>query len=417
MAMEIEMETLVKRFRDYISFDTQSDENSETCPSTAKQMILAKHLAEELKTLGLEEVTLDEHGYIMATLPANGVEQAPVAGFIAHMDTSPDASGADIHEQIIHYEGGDILLNPEKQIVFSVKDFPEIEKYKGQDIMMTDGTTLLGADDKAGITSIVSAAEYLLQHPEIKHGKIRLGFTPDEEIGRSALRFDVKKFGADFAYTIDGGELGGLEYENFNAANPTIHIHGRSVHTGSGKGKMKNAVAIAAEWQAMLPAGEKPEYTEGHEGFYHVHKIHGGVEEVTMGMLIRDHDKERFAARKAFLDKMAAFLNEKYGAGTVEVEHRDIYHNMLEKIADGNMYIVDLARAAMEEVGVKPNVQPIRGGTDGARLSFCGLPCPNIFTGGANFHGRFEYLPLESLKKAAEVTLAIMVKAGELKKI
>ncbi len=416
MAMEIEMETLVKRFRDYISFDTQSDESSASCPSTAKQLVLAKHLAEELKNIGLEEVTLDENGYIMATLPANGVEGAPVVGFIAHMDTSPDASGADIHEQIIHYEGGDILLNPEKRIVFSVKDFPEIEKYKGQDIMMTDGTTLLGADDKAGITSIVSAAEYLLHHPEIKHGKIRLGFTPDEEIGRSANLFDVEKFGADFAYTIDGGELGGLEYENFNAANPSIHIHGRSVHTGSGKGKMKNAVSIAAEWQMMLPAGEKPEYTEGHEGFYHVHKIKGGVEEVTMGMLIRDHDKEHFAARKAYLDKMAAFLNEKYGEGTVEVEHRDIYHNMLEKIADGNMYIVELAHDAMEAAGVEPKVAPIRGGTDGARLSFRGLPCPNIFTGGANFHGRFEYLPLESLQKAADVTLAIMVKAGGLKK-
>ena len=307
------------------------------------------------------------------------------------------------------------MLNEAKGIVFSVADFPGIERYKGQDIMMTDGTTLLGADDKAGVTAIVSAAEYLMAHPEISHGKIRLGFTPDEETGRSADRFDVKAFGADFAYTVDGGELGGLEYENFNAANPTILFHGRSVHTGDAKGKMKNAVSMAAEWQQMLPAGEKPEYTERHEGFFHVHTVAGSVELVTMEMLVRDHDRAHFERRKALLDDMAAFFNKKYGEGSVEVHHCDVYYNMLEKIEDGNLYVVELAREAMEEIGIEPDVQPIRGGTDGARLSFMGLPCPNLFTGGANFHGRFEYLPLPSLKKAAELVLAIMVKAASCK--
>lgn len=417
MTMEIKMETVVKRFRDYISFNTQSDEaNDKECPSTPGQMVLAKHLADELRSIGLTEVTVDEHGYVMATLLANNGGDGPVVGFISHLDTSPDASGGPIHEQIIHaYPGGDIVLNKEKGIVFSVADFPGIERYKGQDIMMTDGTTLLGADDKAGVTAIVSAAEYLMAHPEISHGKIRLGFTPDEETGRSADRFDVKVFGADFAYTVDGGELGGLEYENFNAANPTILFHGRSVHTGDAKGKMKNAVSMAAEWQQMLPAGEKPEYTEGHEGFFHVHTVAGSVELVTMEMLVRDHDRAHFERRKALLDDMAAFFNKKYGEGSVEVHHRDVYYNMLEKIENGNLYVVELAREAMEEIGIEPDVQPIRGGTDGARLSFMGLPCPNLFTGGANFHGRFEYLPLPSLKKAAELVLAIMVKAASCK--
>ena len=417
MTMEIKMETVVKRFRDYISFNTQSDEaNDKECPSTPGQMVLAKHLADELRSIGLTEVTVDEHGYVMATLLANNGGDGPVVGFISHLDTSPDASGGPIHEQIIHaYPGGDIVLNKEKGIVFSVADFPGIERYKGQDIMMTDGTTLLGADDKAGVTAIVSAAEYLMAHPEISHGKIRLGFTPDEETGRSADRFDVKVFGADFAYTVDGGELGGLEYENFNAANPTILFHGRSVHTGDAKGKMKNAVSMAAEWQQMLPAGEKPEYTEGHEGFFHVHTVAGSVELVTMEMLVRDHDRAHFERRKALLDDMAAFFNKKYGEGSVEVHHRDVYYNMLEKIEDGNLYVVELAREAMEEIGIDPDVQPIRGGTDGARLSFMGLPCPNLFTGGANFHGRFEYLPLPSLKKATELVLAIMVKAASCK--
>ncbi|WP_033170525.1 peptidase T [Selenomonas sp. ND2010] len=416
--MELDMDVMVKRFKDYISFDTQSDEeNDKACPSTPGQMVLSKHLAEELKAIGLTEVDLDNHGYVMATLPANGAADAPVVGFIAHVDTSPDAAGGPIKPQIVkNYDGKDIVLNENGPIVFSTKDFPEVLKYKGQDIMFTDGTTLLGADDKAGVTAIVSAMEYLVNHPEIKHGKIRVGFTPDEETGRSADRFDVEKFGADFAYTIDGGEIGGLEYENFNAANPVITFHGRSVHTGDAKGKMINAITLAAEWQQQLPAGEKPEYTEGYEGFFHVYKITGGVEKCTMNMLVRDHSRQKFEQRKAYLEDMADFFNKKYGEGTVEVTPHDVYFNMLEKIEDGNMYVVELAKQAMEAAGVTPDVQPIRGGTDGARLSFMGLPCPNIFTGGANFHGRFEYLPLNSLKKAGETVLGIAVGAAALKK-
>ena len=416
--MELDMDVMVKRFKDYISFDTQSDEeNDKACPSTPGQMVLSKHLAEELKAIGLTEVELDNHGYVMATLPANGVSGAPVVGFIAHVDTSPDAAGGPIKPLIVKaYDGKDIVLNENGPIVFKTKDFPEVLKYKGQDIMFTDGTTLLGADDKAGVTAIVSAMEYLVKHPEIKHGKIRVGFTPDEETGRSADLFDVEKFGADFAYTIDGGELGGLEYENFNAANPVITFHGRSFHTGDAKGKIINAITLAAEWQQMLPAGEKPEYTEGYEGFFHVYKIAGGVEKCTMNMLVRDHSRQKFEQRKAYLHTMADFFNQKYGEGTVEVTPHDVYFNMLEKIEDGNMYVVELAKQAMEAAGVTPDVQPIRGGTDGARLSFMGLPCPNIFTGGANFHGRFEYLPLNSLKKAGETVLGIATGAASLKK-
>ena len=415
--MEISMDVLVERFKDYVGFDTQSNEdNDQVCPSTPGQMVLAKHLTEELKSLGLVDVKLDNHGYIMATLPANGCENAPVVGFISHMDTSPDASGANIKPQVVErYDGADIVLNKEQDIVLSSKEFPSLLKYTGQPIMTTDGTTLLGADDKAGLTAIVSAAEYLLQHPEIKHGKIRLGFTPDEETGRSADRFDVDAFGADFAYTVDGDELGSLEYENFNAANASITFKGRSVHTGDAKDKMINANVVAMEWQQMLPAGERPEHTEGYEGFYHVHKVSGDVEKVTMTMLIRDHDKKKFALRKEYLQEMAALLNKKYGEGTVVVDCKDMYLNMREKMEEA-MYVVDLAKKAMESVGVKPMVKPIRGGTDGARLSFMGLPCPNLFTGGTNFHGRYEFLPLLSLQKAAETVLAIMTEAGKMKK-
>lgn len=416
--MKLDMDGMVNRFKDYIRFDTQSDEkNDKACPSKPGQMVFAKHLAEELKQIGLEEVTLDAHGYIMATLPANGAAKAPVVGFIAHIDTSPDAAGGPIKPLLVKkYDGSDIVLNENGPIVFSTKDFPEILKYKGQDILFTDGTTLLGADDKAGVTAIVSAMEYLVKHPEVTHGKIRIAFTPDEETGRSADLFSVEKFGADFAYTVDGGELGGLEYENFNAANPVITFYGRSVHTGSAKGKMINAISIAAEWQQMLPAGEKPEYTEGYEGFYHVHQVEGSVEKCTMYMLIRDHDRQKFEARKAMIQSIADFLNAKYGEGTVEITPHDVYYNMLEKIAEDNMYVVELAKKAMESCGVTPDIQPIRGGTDGARLSFMGLPCPNIFTGGANFHGRFEYLPLNSLKKAGETVLGIVAGAAERKK-
>ena len=415
--MEIEMEILIKRFLNYVSFDTQSDEeNEKECPSTARQLELARYLTAELKQLGLVDAAMDEHGYVMATLPANHAEGAPVVGFISHMDTSPDASGREIKPRIVqNYAGGDILLNEKQDIHLSPAQFPELEAYKGQDIMVTDGTTLLGADDKAGICAIVSAAEYLLQHPEIRHGAVRIGFTPDEETGRSADRFAVEKFAADFAYTVDGGALGGIEYENFNAANAVIHFHGRSVHTGDAKHKMINALTLASEWQQLLPAGERPEYTEGYEGFYHVHKINGDVENASMMMLIRDHDRQKFEARKAFLQSLARLLNQKYGDGSVSVDCKDVYYNMREKV-EPVMYVVELAERAMRSIGVEPCREPIRGGTDGARLSFMGLPCPNLFTGGHNFHGRFEYLPLQSLQKAAGTVLGIICGAAEMKR-
>ena len=415
MELELSMETLVKRFKDYISYNTQSDEdNDKECPSTPGQMVFAKHLAEELKDIGLSDVTLDAHGYIMATLPANDGGAGKTIGFISHLDTAPDAPGGPMHPRIVKdYDGKDIVLNEKENVVLSPNEFPELLDYKGQDIMVTDGLTLLGADDKAGLTAIVTAAEYLVNHPGVKHGTIRIGVTPDEETGRSATLFDVEKFGADFAYTVDGGAIGGLEYETFNAANPIITFHGRSVHTGDAKGKMLNALTLAAEWQNLLPAGEKPEYTEGYEGFFHVYKISGGVETCTMHMLVRDHDRAKFEERKAFLNKLAAFFNERYGAGTVEVTPHDVYYNMREKIEDGNMYVVDLAKEAMREAGIEPVISPVRGGTDGSQLSFRGLPCPNLFTGGLNYHGRYEYLPLPSLKAAAETTLHLMVLAGK----
>ena len=415
MELELSMETLVKRFKDYISYNTQSDEdNDKECPSTPGQMVFAKHLAEELKDIGLSDVTLDAHGYIMATLPANDGGAGKTVGFISHLDTAPDAPGGPMHPRIVKdYDGKDIMLNEKENVILSPNEFPELLDYKGQDIMVTDGLTLLGADDKAGLTAIVTAAEYLVNHPGVKHGTIRIGVTPDEETGRSATLFDVEKFGADFAYTVDGGAIGGLEYETFNAANPIITFHGRSVHTGDAKGKMLNALTLAAEWQNLLPAGEKPEYTEGYEGFFHVYKISGGVETCTMHMLVRDHDRAKFEERKAFLNKLAAFFNERYGAGTVEVTPHDVYYNMREKIEDGNMYVVDLAKEAMREAGIEPVISPVRGGTDGSQLSFRGLPCPNLFTGGLNYHGRYEYLPLPSLKAAAETTLHLMVLAGK----
>ena len=415
MELELSMETLVKRFKDYISYNTQSDEdNDKECPSTPGQMVFAKHLAEELKDIGLSDVTLDAHGYIMATLSANDGGASKTIGFISHLDTAPDAPGGPMHPRIVKdYDGKDIVLNEKENVVLSPNEFPELLDYKGQDIMVTDGLTLLGADDKAGLTAIVTAAEYLVNHPEVQHGTIRIGVTPDEETGRSATLFDVEKFGADFAYTVDGGAIGGLEYETFNAANPIITFHGRSVHTGDAKGKMLNALTLAAEWQNLLPAGEKPEYTEGYEGFFHVYKISGGVETCTMHMLVRDHDRAKFEERKAFLDKLAAFFNERYGAGTVEVTPHDVYYNMREKIEDGNMYVVDLAKEAMREAGIEPVISPVRGGTDGSQLSFRGLPCPNLFTGGLSYRGRYEYLPLPSLKAAGETTLYLMVLAGK----
>lgn len=410
----IDRDILVNRFMKYVSFDTQSDEDNNTvCPSTKGQTVFAQYLAEELRRIGLSDVSLDEHGYVMATLPASGAEQAPVVGFISHLDTSPDAPGGPVKPRIVtDYDGGDIVLNQEEKIILSPQDFPGLLAYTGQDIMVTDGKTLLGADDKAGVTAIVSAVEYLLQHRDIPHGTVRIGFTPDEETGRSALLFDVAKFAADFAYTVDGGELGGLEYENFNAANPVITIYGRSVHTGDAKGKMVNAISLASKWQQMLPAGEKPEYTEDREGFFHVYKISGGVEQCTLHMLVRDHDRKRFEERKEYLRNMVRFFNETYGDHTVDIKEHDVYYNMLDVIRNGHMDVVDLAKDAMKAVGVTPVVAPIRGGTDGAQLSFRGLPCPNLFTGGANFHGRFEYLPLDSLKKSCETVIEIIKLVG-----
>ena len=402
--------TLTERFLKYVSFCTTSDEETNMTPSTPGQMEFAKYLAEELKQIGMTEVTLDENGYVMATLPAN-TEGKPTIGFIAHMDTAPDASGKNVKARIVdNYDGQDIVLNAEKNIVFEVEKYPEILDYKGQDIIVTDGTTLLGADDKAGLAEIVSACEYLIGHPEIKHGKIRVGFTPDEEIGQGADHFDVKKFGCDWAYTMDGGAIGELEYENFNAAGCKVKVHGVNVHPGYGYHKMINSMRIANQFATMLPRWETPEHTQGYEGFYHLIAMSGSVEETTLQYIIRDHDRARFESRKREIEHLARKINQEYGEGTVEVEIRDQYYNMREMV-EPVMHIVTLVEEAMKEVGVTPKVQPIRGGTDGARLSFEGLPCPNIFAGGVNFHSRFEYLPVQSMEKAMEVILQIVRKA------
>lgn len=413
--MESNKEKLVQRFIEYAGFNTQSDGEQSQCPSTRGQMELAQYVAEELRQLGLVDVQVDQNGYVTATLLANGCQEAPVVGFIAHVDTSPDMAGGPVKPRLVqNYDGGDIVLHSEKSILLSPKDFPELTNYIGQELLVTDGLTLLGADDKAGVCAIVSAVEYLLCHPEIPHGKVRIGFTPDEEIGRGADLFDVAAFGAEFAYTVDGGELGAIEYENFNAANATVFIQGRSVHPGTAKGKMVNAISIAAEYQQMLPAGQIPEYTDGYEGFFHAHKLSGAVESASLHILIRDHDRQKFENRKMLLESMTAFLNVKYGAGTGTIEIKDSYYNMREKV-EPVKYIIDLACEAMETVDVKPSIKPIRGGTDGARLSFMGLPCPNLFTGGHNFHGKYEFLPVESLIKSAETVVEIIRKVGKLK--
>ena len=402
--------TLTERFLKYVSFCTTSDEETNITPSTPGQMEFAKYLAAELQEIGMQEVTLDDNGYVMATLPANA-EGKPTIGFIAHMDTAPDASGKDVKARIVeNYDGNDIVLNAEKNIIFEVAKYPEILDYKGQDIIVTDGTTLLGADDKAGLAEIVTACEYLIQHPEIQHGKIRVGFTPDEEIGQGADHFDVEKFGCDFAYTMDGGAVGELEYENFNAAGCKIKVHGVNVHPGYGYHKMINSMRIANHFATMLPRWETPEHTQGYEGFYHLIAMNGSVEETTLQYIIRDHDRARFESRKREIEHLARKINQEYGEGTVEVELRDQYYNMREKV-EPVMHIVTLVEEAMKEVGVTPKVQPIRGGTDGARLSFEGLPCPNIFAGGVNFHSRFEYLPIPSMEKAMQVILKIVEKA------
>lgn len=402
------MQNVAHRFLKYVKYETTSDENSSKCPSTDGQMAFAKDLAAELKAIGLTDVSVDENGYVMGTVPSNIDRKIPVVGFISHMDTSPDMSGKNVNPLIIeNYDGKDIILNKDKNIVLSPSDFPELKDYIGKTLITTDGTTLLGADDKAGIAEIVTACEYLISHPEIKHGTIKVCITPDEEIGRGADKFDVKKFGADFAYTIDGGKLGELEYENFNAASAKIIIHGRNVHPGTAKGKMKNSVLIGVELASMLPLEETPENTEGYEGFYHINNFNGDVEETHLYYIIRDFDKENFENRKNYLLNLINKLNEKYGEGTVEIDLKDQYYNMRE-IIEKDMSIVEIALKAIEKAGVKPDVSPIRGGTDGARLSYMGLPTPNIFTGGHNFHGKYEYIPIFAMEKAVEVILNIV---------
>lgn len=398
---------LVERFLKYVSFDTQSSEETEVTPSTPGQMVFAKYLKEELESIGLEDITLDEHGYLFATLPANIDKPVPTIGFIAHMDTSPDMSGKDVSPRIVqNYDGSDIVLCAEENVVLSPSQFPELLDHKGEDLIVTNGKTLLGADDKAGIAEIVSAIVYLKEHPEIKHGKIRIGFNPDEEIGLGAHKFDVEKFGCDWAYTMDGGEIGELEFENFNAASAKITFKGRNVHPGYAKNKMINSIRVANRFCAMLPAHETPEHTEGYEGFYHLISFNGDVEQTTVAYIIRDHDRARFESRKKKIERFVSEINAEYGEGTATLELRDQYYNMREKI-EPVMHIIDTAFAAMEAVGVKPNVKPIRGGTDGAQLSFKGLPCPNIFAGGLNFHGRYEFVPIQNMEKAMKVIVKI----------
>ena len=396
--------TLKERFLKYVSFDTQSDENSTTFPSTEKQKVLLEALRDEMQALGMTEVSMDRYGYVMGTVPATpGCEHAPVVGFIAHVDTSSDMSGKDVRPRIVEeYDGGDIALNG--QLTMKVADFPELAFFKGHTLIHTDGTTLLGADDKAGVAEIMTAAEYLLAHPEVKHGKIRIGFTPDEEVGRGVDFFDVEAFGADFAYTVDGGMEGELEYENFNAAGAKIEIQGRNVHPGYAKGKMINAIDVACELQALLPAAERPQYTEGYEGFYHCVRFDGTVEKATVSYIVRDHDAERFEQRKVFLWACVDLLKKKYGDGALTLTMKDQYFNM-RKMVEPHPQLIDKALRAMELADVKPLVRPIRGGTDGARLSFMGLPCPNLFTGGMNFHGKFEYCSLTTMQRAQQVIL------------
>lgn len=403
----IEKQHIIDRFVRYITVDTQSDPDSEKTPSTAKQWDLANALVKELTEIGMQNVTIDENAYIMATLPSNIDHDVPVIGFIAHFDTSPDYTGTNVKPQIIeNYDGKDIILNAEEDIVLSPDLFDDLLQYKGQTLITTDGTTLLGADDKAGITEIISAMEYLIQNPEIKHGKIRVGFTPDEEIGRGAHKFDVEKFGAEWAYTMDGSQIGELEYENFNAAGATVKIKGKIVHPGYAKGKMVNSMYIATEFINSLPLLETPEHTEGYQGFFHLSSIEGLVEETVLKYIIRDHDINHFEARKKAMLQVAFDLNSQYEREVATIEIKDQYFNMKEKI-EPVKHIVDIAEKAMLELNIKPIIKPIRGGTDGSQLSFMGLPCPNIFAGGHNFHGRYEYVPVESMIKATEVICKI----------
>lgn len=401
------MENLLDRFLRYVAVDTQSDENSESQPSTGKQLVLLEMLRDELRALGLE-AELDQWGYVMATLPSNLDHEAPAIGFIAHVDTSPDASGKDVKAQIIrNYDGGDIELKGVPGLAMRVADFPELAGYKGQTIITTDGTTLLGADDKAGVAEIMNAVEYLVEHPEVKHPEVKIGFTPDEEIGRGVVKFDVARFGADYAYTMDGGAIGELEFENFNAAAATVKIQGRNIHPGYAKGKMKNAMLIGMEFNSLLPVEQRPEYTEGYEGFYHLIGFKGSVEQAELSYILRDHDLGLYEKRKETMLRCAEFINAKWGEGTASVELRHQYYNMRKEV-EPHYHIIEKAVKAMEMNGIKPKIQPIRGGTDGANLSFMGLPCPNIFAGGHNFHGKMEFVPLESMEAASRVILGIL---------
>jgi tripeptide aminopeptidase len=400
-------DNVVNRFLWYVKFDTQSDPNSGTTPSTAGQMVFARELVEELKKMDLKDIDLDANGYLMATLPSNIDEQVPVVGFIAHMDTSPDFTGYGVSPQVVKsYKGGDIVLDEKKDIILSATIFPELEKYKGQDLIVTNGHTLLGADDKAGVAEIMTAIEYLVSHPEIKHGKIRIAFTPDEEIGQGADHFDIHKFGADFAYTLDGGEIGSLEFENFNAAGAKVIIHGSSVHPGYAKNKLKNSIKIAYRYISLLPEKETPENTQEYEGFYHLTDIKGDVEQSEIDFIIRDFDAGKFEERKDVMRKAVHKINMEYGSGTAEVVIKDQYFNM-QKIIDKSMFVIDIAKEAIQSAGMEARIVPIRGGTDGARLTYMGLPCPNIFAGGHNFHGKFEYIPTSSMEKACQVLIQI----------
>ena len=402
------MEKILDKFLRYVSFDTASDPMSQTQPSTAKQFALLELLLAELKKMGIADAHLDEYGYVMASIPSNTSADIPAVGFIAHVDTSPDAPGNEITPQIFpDYDGNPILLNKEKDLYLDPAEFPELLLYKGQTIITTDGTTLLGADDKAGVAAIIWAAQYLMENPQVKHGPVKIAFTPDEEIGRGVAKFDVEKFGAKYAYTIDGGQVGEMEYENFNAAMANIHVQGRNIHPGYAKDKMINALIIGTELNNMLPVEQRPEFTAGYEGFYHITSFRGTVEEAQINYIIRDHDPDKFEQKKDLIREVVAFMNKKYGAKCVTMELKDQYYNMRKQI-EPHMHIVDKAVRAIKAEGITPIVHPIRGGTDGAQLSYHGLPCPNIFAGGHNFHGKMEYLPLESMEKAARVVLGII---------
>lgn len=401
------MEKILDRFLRYVAVDTQSDPESESQPSSARQLDLLKMLRDELKAMGVE-AELDEYGYVMASIPSNCGKDVPAVGFIAHVDTAPDASGKDIRPQIVKdYDGKDILLNAESGLSLKTDEFPELLEYKGQTVITTDGTTLLGADDKAGVAEIMNAVQYIVEHPDFRHGEIKIGFTPDEEIGRGVVKFDVKKFGAKYAYTMDGGRIGELEYENFNAASATVRIQGRNIHPGYAKGKMLNAILIGMELNALLPVEQRPEYTSDYEGFFHIINFSGTVEEATFSYIIRDHDMSLYEKKKETMQKCVDFINGKYGEGTATLTIRHQYYNMRKEV-EPHYHIVEKAVKAMEMEGITPHIQPIRGGTDGANLSFMGLPCPNIFAGGHNFHGKMEFVPLESMEKASKVILNII---------